>query len=495
MPKSFSSRKNYYLILGILSFVFCFFPFSSVLAIAELLKNAILFVPYALVALILVFFITLTRAFLWLASFFLDVATDPSFVALSYTNPAQNPIIKMGLNITQSFVNLLLVVVLVYTALSLALRLNETQATKMLIRLIVVALLVNFAPVFCGLVVDAANITMNYFLKAIEGGVGGIATQLGSFIDRVITTIWQSKVDLSERLGVLMMAITQMMINVALGTVFLLFACLFLVRYIVIWILVILAPIAFVAWIFPSGKIKGLWDMWFKNFVGWSIIGIPSAFFLYLSIGSFSLINAAFKQERMEMPGVDTDTIIHINEVFPYFVIIAFLYLGFGIGLQVSAMGSESLVRRARAYHKIGQRMVLKTAGRTTKAALKGSVGAVTKPFTETFSAQKEAGATSIEAFKNTVKEMPRAYWNRIKRRVEKAKETALRVREEGISRSVNSAYKGIKEIIREKYYRDFQKRVQGELGRKGKSEIKCPACGENVPEARYCYNCGVRLP
>src|SRR4030042_2009947 len=60
---------------------------------------------------------------------------------------------------------------------------------------------------------------------------------------------------------------------------------LLIARIIFLWILVILAPIAFISYIFPATKKLYLigWDSWWEELVKWSIIGIPIGFFLYLS--------------------------------------------------------------------------------------------------------------------------------------------------------------------------------------------------------------------
>ncbi len=350
LVKNWSGKKKVFLCLGCLIFVFFLSLPSPALAFWETLKNAALFVPYLIITLCFVLGILASQAFAWLTGIILDIVMSPSFISISYTQPASNQIIASGLSITQSFVNLILVLVLVYSALSIALRINETEAKKMLSRLIIVALLVNFAPILCGLVVDAANIVMYYFLKPIEEGVSGVLTQIGPHADRVVQTVWGASADLTKRFGVIMMAIAQISLNFAIGLAFLLFAALFLMRYVVIWVLTILSPLAFAFWVLP--QTKNLWKMWRDNFVQWSIIGIPAAFFLYLAMGSFSLMTAAFKA-KIEMPGMEAPTIGFLNEVFPYFVVVIFLYLGFAIGLQTSAMGAGGVMKLSGGAGKL----------------------------------------------------------------------------------------------------------------------------------------------
>ena len=65
---------------------------------------------------------------------------------------------------------MILVLILIYIALATILRLAGYETKKLLVTFVIVALLVNFAPVICGLVVDASNIVMNYFVKDLSGG-------------------------------------------------------------------------------------------------------------------------------------------------------------------------------------------------------------------------------------------------------------------------------------------------------------------------------------
>lgn len=449
MPKLFNQKggilKNFSLCFGFLFLAFfLFWPFSASAQFQSLI-NAFLYLPYALIALVFILFISITYAFAWLTGYILDVVMSPSFISLSYTNPATNQIIKAGLSITQSFVNLLLVLALVYTALSIALRINETGAKKMLTRLIIVALLVNFAPVFCGLVVDATNIVMYYFLKPMEEGVSGILTQIGPWVDVVISSLKKVTADLSERLGVLMMALTQIMVNVAMGIAFLLFASLFLIRYIAIWALVILAPLAFVGWVFPREKpaeawefldwilfplrmLRGLWDFWHEQFVAWSIIGIPLAFFLYLAMSSFTLLNAVFKQ-KITMPGIEPTASGFLNEVFPYFVVIVFLFLGFSLGLMTSARGSQAIIAGFRTAHKAAQKTTLQSLARKSRGALAAplrKIGKEARILGRTYQEIRQEGKGIPKAIVGTPLRYARRIPTRAQMQYEKAK-TAIK--------------------------------------------------------------------
>lgn len=351
---SYLERRKIILLSALCILLFLSFPLpAAAQGFWGFVRDAILFLPTLLVATMLVVMLLLTQGIAYLVGALLDWVISPGFVSLSYTVPCPgpsytpgpancNPIIGIGLDITQHFVNLLLVVVLVFIALSIALRIGEDDAKKILFRkFILIALLVNFAPVLCGLIVDASNITMNYFLGPIKGGVSGVLTQVAPFVDSVKKAIWGSGGEIANRLGVLAMGSSQIFLNLCIAFAFLLFTALFIFRYIMIWMLVILAPLAFVAWILPSTK--KYWDMWWGQLIQWSIIGIPVAFFLYLALGSFSVLSVAFRA-NVEAPAIESATLGIFNQEFPFFVVIIFLFLGFLAALQISAVGTAGIM-------------------------------------------------------------------------------------------------------------------------------------------------------
>ena len=144
----------------------------------QTLLNGLVNITTIAISYVMLLGVWLTQGISYLMGLILDWVIGPNFINLSYTRPCTgisgtvgtsdpvncNPIIGIGLSITQNFVNLLLVVILVYIALSIALRIGERNAQQFFVKLLIIALLVNFAPVLVGLIVDGSNIIMNYFL-------------------------------------------------------------------------------------------------------------------------------------------------------------------------------------------------------------------------------------------------------------------------------------------------------------------------------------------
>ena len=98
---------------------------------------------------------------------FLRFILGPNFITVPYTT---NEFVTLGWTLTRDFANIFFIIFLVIIGLATALRLGEYQWQKTLPLLIGIALLINFTPVILGLIIDASNIVMNFFIEGIAKG-------------------------------------------------------------------------------------------------------------------------------------------------------------------------------------------------------------------------------------------------------------------------------------------------------------------------------------
>ena len=242
----------------------------------------------------------------------LEWVTSENFISWSYTNPSRNEVIRLGLGITQSFVNIILVLSLIYIALATILQLESFQTKKALKNFVIVALLVNFAPLICGLIVDPANIIVHYFL-----GLSGhsnisfhIAPQeLLDSVKDIVSKAWEQEKweDTFSMIWSAMKGVAMMIpIYLIAVVIYLLFAIMFLLRRIAIWILVILSPVAFAFYILP--KTRKYWEFWWKQFIEWTFIGVTGAFFIYLG--------GVFVHHAIQSPNNPTTSSLYNRDVF-----------------------------------------------------------------------------------------------------------------------------------------------------------------------------------
>jgi hypothetical protein len=249
------------------------------------------------------------------------------------TGPKANPAIVAGWPMVRDLANMFVVLGFVIIGTATILRFKEYEAKKLLPKLIIAALLINFSLLICGIFIDGSNIAITHFFKsggALEKSIGEAVKEQTSAVSSSYSA--GGGVDLLGR------AVGIVFGNIMISVVFFLFAFLFLARYLVLWILVILSPIAFVCYVFPFTKKYA--DMWWSNFFGWCIIGIPAGFFVWLSE------NITTKIITNSDP--TTTQSGNLGSTLAYLLPGLFLIIGFLVSLQTSAMGAGAAVGAAK---------------------------------------------------------------------------------------------------------------------------------------------------
>jgi len=282
-----------------------------------------------------------TQGIMELGQILLAWVTSEGFINIPFTH--DNLFVDTGWGIMRGLTNIFIVLGLVVIALATILRIESYQMKKTLPLLLIVALLINFTPMLCGLVIDASNIIMNHFLKA-----GLFLTQsYDSAIDAAEAELW-GQIDSPS--GMLATGLLLVGSSLFSGIIFLLFALLFLFRYIALWMLVILSPLAFFCLIFPGTK--KIWDQWLNQFIQWCFIGIPAAFTIYL----------ANMMTQQILQGELLGEISSMGKILGYIVPVAFLAGGLFMSLQTGAMGASI----ATGWFKKGGALVGKATARRT---------------------------------------------------------------------------------------------------------------------------------
>jgi len=273
-----------------------------------------------------------TQAFMEFSQVLLTWVTSEGFISVKFTS---NSFVDTGWGIVRDLTNILIVLGLVVIALATILRISSYQMKKTLPLLLIVALLVNFTPMLCGIVIDASNIVMNYFLKA-----GQFLTQnYPSAIGSAMSDLWSTMGSPSSMLATGLLLVGSSLFS---GIIFLLYAFLFLFRYIALWMLVIISPLALFCYIFPNTKT--IWNMWLSQFIQWCFIGIPAAFTIYL----------ANKMTELMLQGELLGEISSMGKIMGYIVPVAFLAGGFFMSLQTGAMGASFITTRAKKGVALG---------------------------------------------------------------------------------------------------------------------------------------------
>ena len=231
---------------------------------------------------------------------------------LTYTNPlSPDPagyILKTGLDITLPLANIVILLAFLVIALATILRIETYGMKKLLPTLIIIALLINFAPTVLGVIMDGVNLLMKFFLNPLGGAFDTFSTFSKNLTAPLITSaaliasnaafqdlkiqvpIAGGIVSAIKAIGAaaltfftikpLFLTIIISLFSLLSGMTFLCFAFLFIVRYFKIWIAVILSPVYIALYILPGTR--KYFQQWWNDFIKWALIGIVGAFYLYI---------------------------------------------------------------------------------------------------------------------------------------------------------------------------------------------------------------------
>lgn len=239
-----------------------------------------------------------------------------------------------GWAIVRDFSNMLIVLGFVIVGIATILRIREYEAQKTLVPLIIVALLINFSLLICGIIIDATNITANYFTRV--SGPAGVTVPIKNILqnpdlmNKITESIGGPPLTKDNFMPwVSAMASITLFTGIA-GMIFFMYGVLLLFRRVALMCLVILAPLAFVCYVFPATK--PIFNKWWSQFTQWAIITIPASFFIYLAghmlqgyLGSGGDIN---------LTGAN----------LAFWIPTAFLFFAYSLIFQASAIGSAAAI-------------------------------------------------------------------------------------------------------------------------------------------------------
>lgn len=383
-PPHFFTTKRGYIILAIIVLFLVLgltIPSHFVLAFnwgifnpVNWLESAAKAVVNGLIMVIFTILSVIATAFLQLSQIIFQWVTSDSFIRLSFTGPDNN-IVQMGWKMMRNFADAGLLLGLVFIGLATTFNMAGYNTKKTLLRLLVVALLINFTPLICGAIIDGANFFTTYFLHKAptlaEGWGQKLADQLGTM-----------KGDLLGNPGAVFAKATLILAFDVISTfIFFLYAALFAFRYVVLWVLIIFSPLAFLTWAFSSfSAMKKIFERWWFNFLNWSFIGVPAAFMLYLSDQALSIAKSG------KLIGTSTD--LHnfapgfADSVAVYGVPAILLIIGLVVSVSSSAEGSSFIIGKAKSWGKTAGKASLALGGlagmKIGRGAINRTMGSMT---------------------------------------------------------------------------------------------------------------------
>ena len=249
---------------------------------------------------------------------------------LGFTGLQNAQMVKDGWGITRDLANMFFVLILMVIAIATILKVEPYGMKTLLPKLIIAALLINFSLVFCGAIIDSAGVLTNFFIKDSQNFFENIADEMQltkimvGTVQKPAESQWgcnyaglpdpifknqtvcnvaclattgnncyeakPPKVDWGDIKGdhfwkVIASLFLSIIFTIIALFVFAALAFLLLIRVLVLWFLLILAPIAWFFWILPATK--NLWEKWWHAFIKWVFFAPAAIFFIWLSVNSW----------------------------------------------------------------------------------------------------------------------------------------------------------------------------------------------------------------
>ncbi len=287
-------------------------------------KNSIIFLScIVLGSIVFLFFPTLTQAagmgqsiakllswiflpIIWLLGKLVSLLLSILIAVAQYNDFINSSAVTYGWTIVRDFANMFFVLILLVIAFATILRVESYNLKTWLPKLVIMAILINFSKLICGVFIDFAQVIMLTFISAVKEITGtnmnemlGVSKIL-EFSDTDVEGISGWTILGSVILGVIMMIVAVVVIVVMLMMI--------IVRMVMIWIYIVLSPLAYLLASFPQGKKYS--ERWWSDFSKNVIVGPIIAFFLWLSFASLGGVEGSAEMEKMgpAVAGVDVNS-------------------------------------------------------------------------------------------------------------------------------------------------------------------------------------------
>ncbi len=215
-----------------------------------------------------------------------------------------------GWIIIRDLCNMFFILILLLIAFATVLGIEKYNYKRLLVKVLVAAVLINFSRMICGLIIDFAQVIMMTFVNAFkDAAAGNLTTGLG--LKEMLELNKQSPpediVNPFEIVIAMLLAIVLLMIALVVVSVIVL---LLIIRIVYLWILIVLSPFAFLASALPGG-IGRYGSTWWNKFTTQVIIGPVLAFFFWLALSVIAASPEGIYKSQFEARGALLPTSIN----------------------------------------------------------------------------------------------------------------------------------------------------------------------------------------
>lgn len=201
-------------------------------------------------------------------------------VLVSQFNSFNISIVKTGWGIIRDVSNMFFIVALLIIAAGTILRLENYRYNRLLVRVVIMAFLVNFSKLIALFFIQSAQVIMLTFVSSYKDALfGNFASMLG--LDKVLQFA-ATQHGVETTLAILMTLLAGLAFMVVAMVVILAICVILVVRVVALWVLVMLSPLAYTLRTIPNTAKYA--STWWSEFGKYVVAGPVLAFFLWLSL-------------------------------------------------------------------------------------------------------------------------------------------------------------------------------------------------------------------
>ncbi|MBI4363346.1 MAG: hypothetical protein HY545_00675 [Candidatus Doudnabacteria bacterium] len=294
-------------------------------------KTAALGVANTLAAILSVIVSAITAAILA----FVSIAGGFLSAVIDYQSSIYPPdAVDIGWRIVRDLMNMVFILALIVMSIATILRMEKFNYKHLLVKLIIMAILINFSQVIANSLILFANTLIN-IVKGKDGWLTGYESNFVSIINFYSYEGVGLKEYFLETGGLkdLTLSLTGLILALMMIASYLAIAGLLLIRLVGLWVLVIFSPIAYALNILPWTEKYAM--KWWDTFIKYLIWGPVSVFMLW--IGSRVLAEGAIKNKVSGQ-----------NSIFFFFIIMAFMWGAVLFAKQAGMIGSDLAIKLAK---------------------------------------------------------------------------------------------------------------------------------------------------
>lgn len=303
--------------------------------------------------------------FLFISANAFDLSAKASLNPYMYSRNTAG-VIYEGWRVSRDFINLFFIFIILVIALSLILQIGSYGSKEVFIRLITIAFLINFSFFIAQQIITATNSAAMFFKDGVAAGsdwdlsgrfVKALQPQnlfkdydykfTGEGTATMSPEIMKKMEDSLKENGDTMTAIIIASVGgiaVMLAAAFILFAAavLFILRLVVLWILIMLAPIAFASYVLPDTKKH--WDKWWSRLLNEAFFA-PVFMFLFYLVARIITDTGGGNFIQKAVPAASGSTLFNFSLIVQYIILLILLGMCLTMAKSMGASGADTAIK------------------------------------------------------------------------------------------------------------------------------------------------------